>query len=208
MAHKKLDWIQFEIFKVQKKLHTKHFRNLGWNGWSQHPHDQKNKLHQISVYNVAISYKSKRVSSELNVWTSGDVAKEMFSGKGEETEEPHEDQWTHELTMLDWTDAYFLRWIEAALRESISFDFRNLAGGGHHRGSIRGWSQTSRLSFFFEYNSADSAMSRNMFFLDVPSRMLSQMWIQSSWSRICHKGVLLPELFGRCRVRNRLLIRL
>ena len=47
---------------------------------------------------------------------------------------------------------------------------------------------------FFEYNSADSAMSRNMFFLDVPSRMLSQMWIQSSWSRICHKGVLLPEV--------------
>ena len=170
MAHKKLDWIQFEIFKVQKKLHTKHFRKLGWNGWSQHPHDQKNKLHQISVYNVAISYKSKRVSSE---WTF--ELQEMLPKKCSLERGKRQKSLMRTNGLMNWqcsTEQMLIFSGESKLHWESQF--HSISETWQEEATTEAPSEAgARLPDFrfFEYNSATARCQETCFFLDVPSRM-------------------------------------
>ena len=111
------------------------------NGCSQHPHDQKRKL----LY-ARLQYRASQ-SAFLASWTF--ALQEMLPKKCSLERRKRQKSLMRTNWLMNWkrstqqmlvfSGEWKLYW--ESQFQPISFDFL-LPGGGHHRGSIRGWSQT------------------------------------------------------------------
>lgn len=196
MAHKKLDWIQFEIFKVQKnctpcilgiwdEMADPNIRMIKKTNQSEFIASWTFELQEMLPKKCSLE-KGKRQKSLMRTnglmnWQCSTEQMLIFSGESK----LHWESQFHSISY--WQEEATTEAPSEAATRLPDFLFLN---------TIRPTVRCQETLFFLCF-----------FWMSHP-RMLSQMWNQSSWSRICHKGVPLPELFGRCRVRNRLLIRL